>query len=148
MSVKVLPCVELSAILKKASQRRLQYMKKLLFLFILMLSLSIILTACGGPTSPSKSLNVTMTDFTFSPNTFTVPAGEQISLTANNNGAVTHSFIIMKSGYHINSHFTDADKPNIYWEEEQIAPGQSVTNTFTAPGDPGEYQIIQVPSQQ
>jgi uncharacterized cupredoxin-like copper-binding protein len=104
--------------------------------------LSLILTACGGPARPSKNLNVTMTDFQFSPNIFTVPAGEQISFNATNNGAVAHSFIIMKSGYHVNAHFTDADKPNIFWEVPQITPGQSITETFTAPIDPGEYQIV------
>jgi uncharacterized cupredoxin-like copper-binding protein len=117
-------------------------MKNLMYLIFLGLILSLILTACGGPAAPSRNLNVTMTDFTFSPNTFTVPAGEQISINATNNGAVAHSFIIMKSGYHVNTHFTDADKPNIFWEVEQITPGQSVTEKFTAPSDPGEYQII------
>lgn len=117
-------------------------MKKCVFLHILGLSMSLILTACGGSTSPSKVLNINMTDFAFSPNTFTVPAGEQISFNATNNGAVTHSFIIMKFGYHVNTHFTDADKPNIFWEVSQIAPGQSIADNFTAPSDPGEYQIV------
>jgi uncharacterized cupredoxin-like copper-binding protein len=83
-----------------------------------------------------------MTEFAFSPNTFTIPAGKPISITIRNNGAVVHSFIIMKSGYDVNGTFTDADKTNIFWEEPQIAPGQSVTDKFTAPGDPGAYQII------
>ncbi len=117
-------------------------MKTHAFQFFLGLSLSLILTACGGPAGPSKTLNVTMTDFAFSPNAFAVPAGEQISLTVNNNGAVTHSFIIMKSGYHVTGHFTDADKPDIYWQEPQIAPGQSVKAVFAAPAEPGEYQIV------
>ena len=104
--------------------------------------ISLILTACGGPAAPSKNLNVTMTDFEFSPNTFTVPAGQQISISAVNNGAVAHSFIIMKSGYHVNTHFTDTDKSNIFWEVAQITPGQSVTESFTAPSDPGEYQVV------
>jgi len=117
-------------------------MKKVFhFLFIILIAMSI-LTACGGSASPSTSINVSMTDFTFSPNSFVIPAGAQISFAGSNNGAVTHSFIIMKSGYHVKGHFTDADKPNVFWEAPQIAPGQSVTDKFTAPGDPGEYQII------
>lgn len=117
-------------------------MKKFLSFYFLCLGMLLILTACGGSTSPSKNINVTMTDFEFSPNTFTVPAGEQISIKATNNGAVAHSFIIMKSGYHVNSHFTDSDKPNIFWEVSQITPGQAISDTFTAPNDPGEYQIV------
>jgi uncharacterized cupredoxin-like copper-binding protein len=83
-----------------------------------------------------------MTDFSYSPNIFTVPAGEQITFSISNNGAVTHSLIIMKSGYHVNGHFTDADKPDIFWQEAQIAPGKSVTDIFTSPTEPGEYEVI------
>ena len=50
-------------------------MKKFSFILAIGLLLSSILVACGGPAGPSKSLDVTMTDFMFSPNTFTVPAG-------------------------------------------------------------------------
>ena len=117
-------------------------MKKTLFLFFIVLFISVALAACGSTAGPSKSLDVTMTDFAFSPNTFTVPAGEQISFSATNNGAVTHSFIIMKSGFQVTGHFTDADKPNIFWEVEQIDPGQSIKKMFTSPSDPGEYQVI------
>ena len=115
-------------------------MKKVLF--FLPLFLSIIVTACGGPAGPTKSLDITMTDFMFSPNKFTVPAGEQITLSAINNGAVAHSFIIMKSGFQVTGHFSDADKSNIYWEVEQITPGQTVKVSFTSPSEPGEYQVV------
>ena len=117
-------------------------MKKASSFFFTAIFLSSVLAACSGPQGPSKSLNVTMTDFVFSPNTFTVPAGEQISFSATNNGAVTHSFVIMKSGVQVAGHFTDTDKPNIYWDVEQIAPGQSVKEMFTSPDDPGQYEII------
>jgi uncharacterized cupredoxin-like copper-binding protein len=117
-------------------------MKKASSFIFAAINLFAFLAACSGPKGPSKSLDVTMTDFAFLPNTFIVPAGEQISFSATNNGAVTHSFIIMKSGVQVMSHFTDKDKPNIYWEVEQIAPGQSVRGMFTSPYDPGQYQII------
>jgi uncharacterized cupredoxin-like copper-binding protein len=48
----------------------------------------------------------------------------------------------MKYGYHVNAHFSDSDKPNIYWEKVPIAPGQSVNDNFTAPTEPGEYQVV------
>ncbi len=117
-------------------------MKKASYLFFAALFLSTILATCGGPAEPSKSLDITMTDFAFSPNTFIVPTGKQISFSATNNGAVAHSFIIMKSGFQVTGHFSDTDKPNIYWEVEQIAPGQSVREMFTSPDEPGQYQII------
>ena len=117
-------------------------MNKIIIIFWIALFPSVLLGACGSAAGPSKSLDVTMTDFMFSPNSFTVPAGAQISFQATNNGAVAHSFIIMKEGYQITSHFTDADKPNIYWKVDQIAPGQSIKDSFMAPDDPGNYQII------
>ena len=117
-------------------------MIKHLLLFFIGFCATFVLTACSASASAATTLNISMTEFAFSPNTFTIPAGKPISITIRNNGAVVHSFIIMKSGYVINGSFTDADKTNIFWEEPQIAPGQSVTDKFTAPGDPGVYQII------
>ena len=116
-------------------------MKKILFVFAL--SLALILSGCGGAGGgASKSINVTLTDFQFSPNTFTVPAGAQISFSATNNGAVQHSFVVMKLGSKVQTHFTEADKANVFWEKLAIQPGQTVTDSFTAPTEPGEYEIV------
>jgi uncharacterized cupredoxin-like copper-binding protein len=101
----------------------------------------LILSACGGGGQASKSLDVTMTDFQFSPSTFTVPAGQEITLHAANNGAVVHNFVIMKLGTTAGDSFDDQDVPNVYWEVE-LQPGSSVDTKFTAPTDPGEYQVI------
>lgn len=106
---------------------------------ILALLLVFALSSCGGT---SNSLHIVMTDFAFTPNTFSVPAGQVISLQLTNNGAATHSFIIMKAGKEVKSHFTDADQPNVYWEQLAVAPGQSVNATFTAPSQPGDYQVL------
>ena len=101
-----------------------------------------ILTACGGTNHPSKQINVTMTDFAFSPNTFTVPAGEQITFSATNNGAVAHSFAIMKLGHEVAGHFTSEDQANVYWEQAEVSPGGSADATLTAPSEPGVYQVV------
>ena len=117
-------------------------MKKYLPLTVVVLGLLLTLTACGGAGTASNSIDVTITDFAFSPNSFTVHAGDQISFTAQNNGSNVHDFVIMKLGKDISGHFTDTDRLNIYWGKENIAPGTSVTDSFTAPADPGQYQII------
>jgi uncharacterized cupredoxin-like copper-binding protein len=127
-----------SAMLKNKGER----MKSILRILTLALCFPLVLAACGGNSGPSKSVNITLTDFEFSPNTFTVPAGAQISFTAVNNGAVEHSFAIMKLGYEVKTQFTETDRPNIYWLEPTIGPGQTVTAAFTAPSDPGTYQIL------
>lgn len=112
--------------------KKIQFAMGLLLLFLL--------TACGG-SQPSTSLDVTMAEFTFTPNTFTVPAGKEISLHAVNNGAVIHEFVIMKLGTTVGEDFGDEDEANIYWEVE-LQPGGEQTVTFMAPADPGEYQVV------
>lgn len=105
----------------------------------LMLSVVFILTACGG--GASNTINVTFAEFTFTPTDFTVPAGQEITINAVNNGAVIHEFVIMKMGETVGDDFGDEDEGNIYWEIE-AEPGAKVTGTFTAPSEPGEYQVV------
>src|SRR5215216_1067480 len=102
--------------------------------------LSLMLVACGGGGASTK-LNVTMTDFQFQPSQYTVPAGQEITFTATNNGAVVHNFVIMKKGTSAGPFFDDEDVPNVFWQVE-IQPGGSVDTTFTAPTDPGDYEVV------
>jgi plastocyanin len=111
-----------------------------------------LVTACGSsggntPNAPSTSIKVTLKDFYFSPKTFTVPVGKQISLTATNEGTHGHSFVIMQKGKDVEGRWNDAvDIPNIYWSMDAIVAGHTFTGSFQAPSDPGEYQIVcQVP---
>ncbi len=112
-------------------------MKKFVVVFLVLVFL---LTACGG-NKPSKNLRVDMLEFTFTPAEFVVPAGEEITITVANNGAVMHEFVIMKFGQTVGDDFGDEDETNIYWEIE-VEPGKTVTATFTAPTDAGEYQVV------
>lgn len=106
-------------------------------------ALCMLLAACSGKANaPSTSINVTMTDFQFTPNTFTVPAGQEINFTATNNGSVEHSFAVMKLGSEVNANFSDKDQANVYWEQTSIPAGQDVNASFPAPNEPGEYQIV------
>lgn len=115
-------------------------MKKIII--VLTLAISLLLASCGGASkSGSTKLDVTLTDFQFSPNQFTVPAGKEISLNISNTGAVVHNFVIMKKGQSAGSEFTDTDEPNVYWQVE-LAPGGSAQTTFTAPSDPGDYEVV------
>jgi len=109
-------------------------------LIILSVLLSLALTFCGGG-GASTTINVTMTDFQFQPNQFTIPAGQEITLNSMNNGAVVHNFVIMKLGTTAGDMFDEEDMPNVFWEVE-IQPGGSTGTTFTAPTEPGEYQVV------
>ena len=115
-------------------------MKKIVFLWMVVISLA--LASCGGKAArPSTEINITMTDFQFSPNAFTVPAGKEITLNAENTGGVVHSFVIMQKGQTAGTEFNDEDQPNVYWEVE-IQPGGSADTSFAAPTDPGDYEVI------
>ena len=83
-----------------------------------------------------------MTDFTYSPNSFTVPAGKRISFSATNNGAVAHSFVIMQLGHEVQAHWDPSDQANVFWEQPEVQPGSSAQATFTAPTQPGTYEIV------
>ena len=110
-------------------------------LFALLLVFIFLLAACGGGNSPSTTIDVVFTEFHFTPDSFTIPAGQEITLNATNNGAVVHEFVIMKFGQSVGEDFGDEDQVNIYWEVE-AAPGEKKSVTFTAPSDPGEYQVV------
>jgi uncharacterized cupredoxin-like copper-binding protein len=110
--------------------------KSLVFLMMLLFALS----ACAK-SGPSTKINFTMTDFAFNPNEFTVPAGEEITLHVTHQGTMEHSFIIMKYEKDAGVMFDDEDKVNIFWEVD-VQPGDSETLIFTAPEQPGTYQVI------
>jgi len=114
-------------------------MRKYLIPTCLIFILSLALSSCGSG-GPSTTINITMTDFHFEPMEFTVPAGEEITVNATNNGAVEHEFVIFNFGTDAGEKFGDEDEENIYWEVE-VLPGQSTSATFTAPTEPGEYYV-------
>ena len=114
-------------------------MKKILIFMVMLLSFTLV--SCGAKGGPTTKINVTMTDFQFQPSQFTVPAGQQITLDATNSGAVVHNFVIMKKGTSAGPSFDNEDVPNVYWQVE-IQPGGSVNTSFTAPTEPGDYEVV------
>ena len=56
-------------------------MKKLLPIVLLM---ALILSACVSSSGPSTNIKVTFTDFHFTPDTYTIPAGKEIHLVLDN----------------------------------------------------------------
>ena len=113
-------------------------MKKYPFVLGVLLSVALVLTACGG--APTK-LNVTMTDYKYDPMDNTIAAGQEITFKIKNDGANLHEYVIMNFGQTVGEKFGDEDEANIFWEVE-VDPGQSKTVTFTAPSEPGTYEIV------
>ena len=101
-------------------------------------------TSAGSGTSTELTTSVVEMEFT--PNTWTVPAGEQVSIIITNDGTVKHEWVLMQEGVTIAS---EADLPESEEElmadfvnvEEEVEPGETKTLTFQAP-PAGTYQII------
>jgi len=109
----------------------------------MLLCLVPLLSACagGGGQSPATNIDVQMTEFTFQPTHFTVPAGQEIMVEAANNGAIEHNFVILNLGTQATLPFDEDDQANVYWEVA-VSPGSSTSTTFTAPSEPGDYQVV------
>jgi len=106
-------------------------------LFIGPLSLSLLLAACFR-NGASTNIDLTISDFHFTPDTITVPAGQEITLNVNNEGFISHQFAIFRLGTSPGEKFDASDKENIYWMFE-VLPGRTGKAVFTAPAEPGEY---------
>ena len=113
-------------------------MKKTIYFLVILLALT--LSACQSK-GPSTELNVEMTDFAFTPNHFMIPAGKEITVNIAHHGSVVHEFIIMKLGTNAGDSFDEDDQPNVY-ELIKVPPGHSQSFTFTAPSEPGDYQVV------
>lgn len=114
-------------------------MKRVLLVLTLLASL---IAACGAKAAkPSTNLSVELSDFKFTPDKFVVPAGQQITLNLTNKGAVGHEFVIIKKGEQVTIPFDDDDEDKVYWEHE-VEAGETDTVTFTAPSEPGEYEVV------
>ncbi|MGH8916523.1 MAG: cupredoxin domain-containing protein [Acidimicrobiia bacterium] len=104
------------------------------------------MAACDSGGGASTSLEVTASEFQFSPNSWTVPAGEDISIEITNNGSVLHEWVLLQPGVNIES---EADLPeteeellaDFVYVEDEVEAGDTKTLTFTAP-EAGTYQVI------
>jgi plastocyanin len=116
-------------------------MKKLMAVFGLILVLSVALAACSGGSSSgsANTLDITMSEYAFSPATYNVTAGSTVTVNLKNTGAVQHDFVVMTTP--VTGTYTDANKANILFDSGPIDAGSSKTVTFTAPAA-GTYQII------
>lgn len=102
--------------------------------------------ACDSGGDASTSLDVTTTDFQFSPSSWTVPAGEEITIEITNDGSVLHEWVLLQPGVNIE---TEADLPeteeellaDFVYVEDEVDAGATKTLSFTAPAA-GTYQVI------
>jgi len=116
-------------------------MRKILVVNVFVFAL--MLAACGSSSGSNHvTLDVTATDQGYDASTYTVPAGAQVTLNMTNNGVVEHEFAILKLGEHVTPPFGEKDEDKIFWELDGVEAGTTKSDTFTAPTEPGEYDVI------
>ena len=81
----------------------------------------------GSSSNSGNAITITETEMKFTPNTFTVSAGQQVTIKLENKGVVMHDFTI-----------DDVGGKKI---SQPVEPGKSGTVTFTAPSSPGTIQF-------
>ena len=114
--------------------------KSIILIGLALLVTPLVLVACGGGgSSGGTSIQAKMTDFAYTPNQWTVPAGKTITLSLTNNGSVEHDWVLMKSP--VTPPFGDKDSSNVVFSTK-VAAGATDTVTFTAPSAPGEYEVV------
>lgn len=95
--------------------------------------------------SVAMELQATLSDFRFTPDTWTATADEDVTIDLTNEGAVAHEWVILQSGVTIES---EADLPDTEEElladfvltETEVEPGESQDMVFNVPA--GTYQVI------
>ncbi|HJL88853.1 MAG TPA: plastocyanin/azurin family copper-binding protein [Acidimicrobiales bacterium] len=108
------------------------------------------LAACGGGSdgatsdsaapSSSSTISVEGTEFKFAPADVSVKAGQAVTVTFDNLGAVDHEWAVLREGTQIKAE-TDFKESMVLLEVEAIPAGTSATQTFTF-DKAGRYQII------
>ena len=98
----------------------------------------------GGESS--TELTTSVKEYQLTPNTWTVPAGEQVTITIINEGTLKHEWVLLQEGATITSEddLPDSEEEleeNFVDVEEEVEPGETKTLTFQAP-PAGTYQVI------
>jgi len=85
------------------------------------------------------ALTVGADEFVFRPDTWRVPAGQDVTVTIDNHGAIEHNWVILTAGTDI-SKAAEFSDDMVLFDFGSIAAGVLATRTFNVPG--GTYQVI------
>jgi uncharacterized cupredoxin-like copper-binding protein len=107
---------------------------------------AILLFACAP--QAATEITVELTDFTYTPSSITIPAGQPVVLTINNTGLVEHDFVVEKINISdvvvqddsVGGHHAHGDAP-AYDLHVSTGAGQTNVLQFTAL-EPGTYKIF------
>jgi len=114
-------------------------MKKVRLLAILVVPL-LALGGCGDDSTANdnnQQISATSQSFAFTPDSWTVASGQDVTLSLTNTSDIEHEWVILKTPIDSEGQFAE---DNVYWEVEAGA-GETVSESFTPP-EPGTYQVI------
>lgn len=100
--------------------------------------LGMVLAACGPQ---QVSISADMSEFQYEPLNWEVPANSQVSLALTNDGTVVHTWTLMEAGYTVTPPYTADDNQHVL-QAFQVDIDQTQTFTFSAPAEPGTYEIV------
>lgn len=112
----------------------------------LTLVLALALAGCGGDDDggadgdTSTELSTVATEYAFDPDTWTVPAGEEATITLDNQGQILHEWVVLEEGIDIETS-SEFSEDMVLFEVEADA-GEQVEGTFTAPSTPADHEVI------
>jgi plastocyanin len=103
-----------------------------------LVALAMAAAACGPK---QVAINAAMSEFQYQPPSWEVPANAQVTLTLTNDGVVVHTWTLMEAGYNVTAPFTDDDNQHVL-QAFQVDVDQTQSFTFSAPSEPGTYEIV------
>jgi uncharacterized cupredoxin-like copper-binding protein len=121
-------------------------LRKIFFILVL----AVLLTGCAGAgvSQAATEITVQATDFAYNPVSVTVPAGQPVTLTLKNTGAVEHDFVVDKinvtdveasdTGPAAHHQMGDAPEYDLHFFARA---GDTAVLKFTAT-EPGTYEVF------
>jgi len=110
-------------------------------LLIALVAVVMLIAACGDDDDAAADTNqqiaTSARSFAFTPASWTVASGSDVTLTMTNTSDTDHEWVIMKAPIASEDEFTEE---GVYWEVEALA-GATASDSFTPPA-PGTYQIL------
>jgi plastocyanin len=109
---------------------------------VALVALVLVIGACGDDdestgNGDNQQIATSARSFAFTPASWTVASGQDVTLTMTNTSDTEHEWVIMNAPIASEDEFTEE---GVFWEVEAGA-GETATDSFTPPA-PGTYQVI------
>lgn len=129
-------------------------------IYLLVLLMSLLLVACGGgeeatdageDTAGPASIDVLMNDIYYgesgdnatNPPTWTVPAGEPVTVNMDNQGVLEHTWVVIEQGAELPEVVDPTSIADITeYTSPSVIGGETESATFRAPSEAGEYLVV------